>query len=96
MEKKANPNLTNLAGKLPVSLAKDKEMKNILAGKSASPSVTNGACGTGNVTPTLIQSRKRPYSPSLPTIETPTSFPMPKESPSNNVFTVCHLNDLMF
>jgi galactokinase/mevalonate kinase-like predicted kinase len=92
MEKKADPNIVNSSGKLPTSLAKDKEMKNILTGKFVPPAISgNGSasaaaiCGSssasGNVTPTLLQSRKRPYSPSTSVTETPTSVPLFKDSP---------------
>ena len=84
MEKKANPNIANGSGKLPASLAKDKEMKNILAGKIGTTNGVGSPSGSGNVTPTMLQqSRKRPYSPSTPVNDTPTSslLPQSKETP---------------
>jgi hypothetical protein len=84
MEKSADPNLINSNGKLPSALARDKEMKNILAGKFSSPTVTNGVTVTPivNVTPTAIQSRKRCYSPSVAQVETPTSTAPSTDTPS--------------
>ena len=94
MEKKADPNILNSSGKLPASLAKDKEMKNILTGKLVPPAISSngntsaaaisgGSSSCVNVTPTMLQSRKRAYSPSTSVIETPTSVPLFKDSPGN-------------
>jgi hypothetical protein len=99
MEKKANPNIANGSGKLPASLAKDKEMKNILAGKVGSSNGTGSPSGSGNVTPTMIQqSRKRPYSPSTPVIDsTPTSSSLPqsKETPGKvHIYIIQRLKEL--
>ena len=94
MERKADPNIINSSGKLPTSLARDKEMKNILTGKFVPPAISSngntsaaaiceGSSASGNLTPTMLLSRKRPYSPSTSVIETPTSLPLFKESPGD-------------
>lgn len=89
LEKKADPNLINSHGKIPVTLARDKEMKNILSGKASSPVTSNGVMSM-STTPTAIQSRKRPYSPSVVTNEmsTPTTTAaaaIAKNSPSESI-----------
>lgn len=77
IDKKANPNLTNKSGKNPTSFAKDKEMKNILAGKLVPPQSQNGVGSPGSTPIT----RKRPLSPFVSVAENPNPNPA-KESPS--------------
>lgn len=60
LEKSADITLTNAAGKTPVNMSKDREMKNILLGKiSATPNQLAGPpCSTNQKKPTTVASEK--------------------------------------